>query len=308
MSQKVSALSDFEHRVWTQYILSADDFGVMPASAFVLQADNAALATRPTRKVQAALETVISVGLVLVFTHQGTRYVWQKDWQDWQEIRWPRRTSRPLPIVQGEATAATQKLFGEHSKKLTQNFGETTEKLTSRAQARNPNPNPDPNPNSHSEDLVSESEEIPTGDPPVWNPNGRGMARQSALVGDHRRCSPEASEACGRGLCVPAFLVGQWRANLRQITEDEREIDAGIRQLVREELARHAGVIGDDPLKFWRAAWEAKHGSQRPATGSTHSRTGDTVQAGKASLEKRVGRILAEEGESDGESRRKIEG
>ena len=45
-SAKVAGLTDFEYRVWNQYLLSADDFGVMRATAVKLQADNDALAER----------------------------------------------------------------------------------------------------------------------------------------------------------------------------------------------------------------------------------------------------------------------
>ena len=112
-SNKVSQLSDFAYRVWTQYILSADDFGVMRASGIALQADNDAFAKRKAAAVQKAFDAVIDVGLVRTFEHQGRRYVCQLDWQTWQKVGWPRITTEPKPpdIVIAACDAPTRTLF-----------------------------------------------------------------------------------------------------------------------------------------------------------------------------------------------------
>ena len=80
-SEKVNQLTDLEARVWIQYLLSSDDFGVMRCSSVNLQADNDALARRPKNAVQRALERVLEVGLIQEFEHQGQRFVFQPDWQ-----------------------------------------------------------------------------------------------------------------------------------------------------------------------------------------------------------------------------------
>src|SRR5262245_60899715 len=87
--QKTAQLSSDEFRVWVQYLLSADDFGVMRCSATTLRSDNAFLGMKPERMVARWLEAVVAVGLVLTFEHQGRRYVYQPDWQDYQKVRWP---------------------------------------------------------------------------------------------------------------------------------------------------------------------------------------------------------------------------
>src|SRR5690242_8264278 len=91
-SQKVTSLTDFEYRVWTQYMLSSDDFGVMRLSGVTLQADNDALAAKPARIVQRAFEHLVKVGLIRTFEHQGRVYAYQHDWQEWQKIEYPRAT------------------------------------------------------------------------------------------------------------------------------------------------------------------------------------------------------------------------
>lgn len=96
-SEKVSQLSDLEYRVWTQYLLSADDFGVMRYSGLTLQADNAALEERPMKAITAALNQIVSLKLLRPFYHQQRAYLYQFDWQDWQKITFPRKTKEPIP-------------------------------------------------------------------------------------------------------------------------------------------------------------------------------------------------------------------
>lgn len=96
-SEKVSQLSDLEYRVWTQYLLSADDFGVMRLSALSLQADNSALELRPVKAITAALNRIVTVRLLQPFVHQNRAYVYQHNWQDWQKVTYPRQTIEPKP-------------------------------------------------------------------------------------------------------------------------------------------------------------------------------------------------------------------
>jgi hypothetical protein len=115
-SAKVSHLSDFDYRVWTQYLLSADDFGVMRASAVTLQADNDAIEARPVKAVERALQHIIDRGLVLEFAHQGKRFIFQPDWQKWQKVEYPRATDNPQLTAEAleQCDPATRELFGKH--------------------------------------------------------------------------------------------------------------------------------------------------------------------------------------------------
>lgn len=115
--ERIIALDHLEFRVWVQYVLSADDYGVMRASATVLRADNQRLEREPFKRVVAAMMTLERVGLVQIFEHQGTKFWWQTDWQDFQNVRYPRDTVNPPPSPEkiATATAKTQQLFGLRS-------------------------------------------------------------------------------------------------------------------------------------------------------------------------------------------------
>jgi hypothetical protein len=112
-SAKVNSLTDFEELVWRQYILSADDFGIMRFSAITIQADHDRLAARPQKAVQKALERIRDVGLVQTFEHQGRTYCYQHDWQNYQRVKHPRQTINPKPpdAAIEECSSATRKLF-----------------------------------------------------------------------------------------------------------------------------------------------------------------------------------------------------
>lgn len=115
-SDKVSLLTDLEYRVWTQYLLSADDFGVMRCSAVTLQADNDALHGRPAKVVQRAIDHLIVVKLIDVFEHQGRRYGFQDDWQEFQKVEYPRATIEPKPTAEAlqRCSEPTRHLFDQH--------------------------------------------------------------------------------------------------------------------------------------------------------------------------------------------------
>lgn len=141
-SAKVSQLTDFEDIIWRDYILSADDFGVMRFSAITLQADHDRLATRPQRLIQRALERVRDVGLIVTYGHQGRTYCAQRDWQNHQRVKHPRATINPKPPDDLLATfsPATQKLFldwpGKSKAKLEEDFGNISETFGHLARAR----------------------------------------------------------------------------------------------------------------------------------------------------------------------------
>ena len=112
-SAKVSSLSDLEYRVWTTYLLGADDFGVMRAAAVAFQAAHDALNRRPAKTIDKCIERLVETGLVKAFVHQGARYVYQTDWQDFQRVRYPLRTLHPLPGT-AEVSRRTQHLWSVH--------------------------------------------------------------------------------------------------------------------------------------------------------------------------------------------------
>ena len=112
-SAKVSSLTDLEFRVWTTYVLAADDFGVMRADAVAFQAAHDALSTRPAGAIAKCIERLVEAGLVAGFEHQRARYLYQWDWQDFQRVRFPARTLHPLP-ASAEVSARTHHLWSIH--------------------------------------------------------------------------------------------------------------------------------------------------------------------------------------------------
>jgi hypothetical protein len=123
-SEKVTMLTDLEFRVWIQYMLSADDFGVMPMSVSKLKSENHHLENRPVKTLQRCLDALVKGGLVRPFSHQGRIFLYQHDWQKWQKVEYPRRTNnpKPIPAALDECDEPTRALFekwpgGERRKK-----------------------------------------------------------------------------------------------------------------------------------------------------------------------------------------------
>jgi hypothetical protein len=132
-SEKVSKLKDFEFRVWAQYLLSADDFGVLAHSPLKLKSDNYALECRSDKSIVSALEHMLKCGLVKSFTHQGRAFLYQPDWQDWQKVTYPSRTINPAPTADVLETCSpqTQVLFSIHpgARKLPKKYEGASEEL-----------------------------------------------------------------------------------------------------------------------------------------------------------------------------------
>lgn len=116
-SAKLALLDHLAYRVWTQYVLCADDFGVMLESAAVIRGANIRLAQESEQDISAALDMIRSVGLTEDFDHQGQRFVCSLEWQDFQKIRLPRKTYLPLPPAEVllKCSRKTIALFKKHS-------------------------------------------------------------------------------------------------------------------------------------------------------------------------------------------------
>ena len=94
----MTAITDFEYRVWDTYKWAADDFGVMPKSAAKLRGENDALRDQHTEEeVAAALQRLIDVDLIVEFDHQGAPFVCSLTWNEHQKIEYPRQTHLPVP-------------------------------------------------------------------------------------------------------------------------------------------------------------------------------------------------------------------
>lgn len=109
----MTALTDFEYRVWEQTKLSSDDFGVMPFTSTLLRAENIRLRKATEKQVFDALSRLASLELLIVFEHQGEQYCCAPQWQKWQMVRFPRKTARPKPTedVLAKCEPLTVELF-----------------------------------------------------------------------------------------------------------------------------------------------------------------------------------------------------
>lgn len=115
-SAKLAQCDHLTYRVWTQYLLSADDFGVMPDSAALIRGDNFALEQEPESAVVAALDFIKQIGLVESFTHQGRKYLCSLQWQNYQHVRFPRVSHYPVPPTEvlRKFSRETAELFERH--------------------------------------------------------------------------------------------------------------------------------------------------------------------------------------------------
>lgn len=294
--ERIIALDHLDFRVWVQYVLSADDYGVMRASASVLMADNPRLEREPVRRLERAMAAIVTSGLVQTFTHQGVTFWWQDDWQDFQGIRHPRGTVNPAPSQEAiqTATKKTRELFAQRPVIDREDFGKVSEKVQTPARAGGRETltltlTPTPQGSGSSEESARETTAMARRDsvPPVFAPP-RGR-RGVSLAGSHLGCYP-TPDACGRGVCVPAWLGREWLQQFADQAEGERVIAAVVEATVRD---LPDGPIGDEPKVFWRAVWKAVHGSKASRGGS---RTGDSVDAARAFMAERVAALRASGG------------
>jgi hypothetical protein len=291
-SERVSGLSDFDYRVWTTYLLAADDFGIMRATAVTLQAADESLAKRPPGTVQAALERVLLVGLVGVFTHQRQRFVYQADWQDWQKVKYPRETQNPAPPLDllARCSPETRELFQKHpggnkprsgknspkiSETLGENSGKVPETFPPNARARTPlavsrkplavshtpsaggqeaaPPTTGAPPDDPPNDDIPTDEELPDPEPQALSPEPPPRSVPRIASGQHKH------HAHCDLVCVPAFLHAEFRQALNR-PNDPDGVDA---ELVAGYTAHcqgwPEGEATGDAVSFWRAWFRARY-------------------------------------------------
>ena len=259
-SERVNSLSDFEFRVWTQYVLSSDDFGVMRFTPATLQADNDALAGegKKAKAVQRALERLAILGLIRTFVHQSRTYCYQHDWQDWQKVEYPRATLHPKPPTDG-MSPATVKLFakfpGGWGRKVPQTSAECSPNV----------PQTDPEPFGERSGEIS-VEPLAVSHKPLalavsrqpLHPARTGMP--TLTRGSHRGHS-----WCGERICVPEFLHERFVK-----ARGGSSADADLRAFYAETLdgLPDSRPIESDPVKFWPPLVSARWPPQDASVGT----------------------------------------
>lgn len=280
-SEKVNTLTDFEFRVWAQYVLSSDDFGVMRFTAATLQADNDALGQKPMKQVQRALDRLAIMGLIRTFVHQSRTYCYQHDWQDWQKVEYPRATLHPQPPSEG-MTPATARLFA----KFPGGWGRKGDKPSAFAE-RSPNvPQTDPEPfGERSGEITLEpvacSQEpkplaLAVSRPPLPHP-ARAHGMQTLHRGSHRGHS-----WCGERSCVPEFLHERFAKAIGSSTAD-----ADLRAFYADTLDSlpESQRIDSDPVKFWQplvtARWPPQDATVGTRTAALQRATSEFLRGAK---------------------------
>lgn len=256
-SRKVSGLTDFQFRVWTQVMLSCDDFGVMRLSAVTLQSDNDALQERSARSLQKALGELATVGLIGTFDHQGRQHLYQPRWQDFQKVEYPRTTTRPLPTPDclERCSEATRTLFGKYPggqfKKNQKPFAESSESCSpikdkdippTRAGALAERQTQTPAPQAHG-----------LGQRP--NPTNAELRRMPRLID-----GPHVHHALCGTVCMHA---GQFKSFVRKLGGDEAVAEKRVQAWFDDVNAAYAGktIPVADEFKFWNMEYDRKFGT-----------------------------------------------
>jgi hypothetical protein len=267
-SQKLSALTDFEYRVWDQYQLSADDFGIMPCEALQIQADNLALrAPRATAEdVQRALERLVDIGLVLCYEHQGRRYIVDPLWQHFQRVQYPKQTMNPAPTraVLAHCHQWTQALFLQCFGKKSQKFSKPPENP---GISENFLETPDP-------PKVSSTTEIRA------NTDGKGQTAKSAA-----NESPQDAQAAGLILVKQTPTERQttesrfdefWRAYPKKVGKDDAKKSYSKRQ---PSAAIHAQMLAAIEQQKSSRQWQLEGGRfiPNPSTWLNQGRWQDEI-------------------------------
>jgi hypothetical protein len=255
-SHKVNMLTDLEYRVWTQYLLSADDFGVMRATAVKLQSDNDHLANRPAKVVQRCIEALIKAELVREFTHQGARFIFQPDWQDFQKVTWPAKTiNPPIPAdLLADCSEATRLLFSVHpgAKKVpAKNSGSTSEVLPENSEKT-------------SEELSSSRARV-RAERLTANANGSGLTAQGYGAPIIARRRLDAAYEFER-----VYVPQRKHADLLAAHGNEKELEAFYERIAEQWSSEgpYAKANPGDMFKFWQARydeWKPPVAAQKPS-------------------------------------------
>jgi hypothetical protein len=147
-SDKITALDDLAYRIWQQYKLSADDYGVMPDLAASIMGGNRRLAKVQPRVIESKLQGFVDSGLLHRFTHQGQAYLYSRVWQTHQKVRYPSETFHPVPPSEelAQCDAKTRALFTQRCANSSETVLEDSETISgppTRACPGNANANAD---------------------------------------------------------------------------------------------------------------------------------------------------------------------
>lgn len=267
---RISELDHLEFRVWVQYQLTADDYGICPAEAVKLQGDNVSLQNESQRRIQTAIERLVEVGLCGVFHDGRRRYLYQADWQDRQRLRHFTATDHPtLPDeALARCTSKTRSIFADRIRKdaaevpedsrnapaiLPQDFGNSSATLRPHAGACDAHAHANAAANDPERGLGR------------TRPGGRGLIVGPAAF--HKQHGSHVSGFCDF-VCLPQPVFDDFLNRVIHAGASEPEADAQVRAWAESVRQAWQGRIpGADIFKFWRNEWAATHGENTPGKG-----------------------------------------
>ena len=252
-----SALTDFEFCVWISYQLAADDFGVCPATAAKLQGESPRLEQKPAKVVQQAIERLIELRLCGVFTDGARRYLYQPDWQDWQRLKHASATSHPpVPAeLLEQCSTKTRALFADFHPKV-------RARLAPHARACDAPATADAPADASAGGAGGAAAVAATPRPPKLPPGRPGLLTSPGRWGVEH--SDHVEGFCDF-VCFPGRLFREFVTRVRAAGADPEQAEAQVREWALAYRASFQGIPGDSVWDFWKHAWSATHGSNKPA-------------------------------------------
>lgn len=264
MGERTEKLTDFEFRVWSVYRAAADDYGICPLVPSVLKAKSRRLnGIKSDAIVRRAMERLVGVGLCITFEHQGLTYLAQADWQDWEDIRHPRRTDNPAP---------SQKLLGSFSDLTRDLFRNHPAMFRSPARA------------GGRETLTLTQTETQTQEGGSGETSGRprhygeSVAGMKPLDWHRKHDAVHVVEFCD-WVCLPNELVREFAQKVTgtPFEEAHTQVLEWARDIRRQW---HGRIVPDgSPWDFWKHRWTETHGSSKPSTTGRSSILGGAAAA-----------------------------
>lgn len=243
-----SGLDDLTFRVWIQYMLLADDYGVCPAVPQKFQGDNPRLAKVAVRKLTQAIDALIRAGLVGRFTDGDNQYLYQPDWQDWQRLKhFTTTTYPPIPTpILAQCSEKTREIFSQHPVKLRRGF-------SPHARASDAHAHADANADANAVETTAPLKPLISGEarPGTWG----------------RIHSPHVTGFCD-WVCFPELVFNDFVRRVVAAGTPDADAQADVTTWAKSVRQAWQGQIpGDDIFEFWRHEWKKTHGSNKPAAG-----------------------------------------
>lgn len=259
-SEKISAISDFDFRVWVGLITQADDAGRGDARPAILKGRIFPLRERVTVKdIDQALVRLAAAGCVSLYTVGGKPYYAFPNWAKHQRV-YNTKTKHPGPeeADEGAMSAVVSGHYGESA----EDCGSSRQPAAIRGFNPNPNPNINPNPNPETNARGRADDAFKIGFDEFWDAYPRKVGKKDAY----------------KAFCKAIKAIGV-----------DAMIEAIDRQKRSEQWTKEGGRYIPNPATWLnQGRWE----DELPAGGGPFQRHGDDVSPMMRSA---VDRMMEEE-------------